>query len=351
MSADARMRFAPLAALFLAGIALVVFKLCAFGVAPNSDYYSYLETAAFFRGEAGAQVFPNRILKPLEPLMIAAEESVLSPEHAFVVQIVFFYFLLLGACYFFGRAFGFSRAESALAGLFIGGSYPVLRYGLDLYTETGALFFYILALTLTLLYLRAPARRILYANIAVVTIGALWKEYSIVAGAVFGFAILFHPQLSWRARFAALAAYAGIFLAINLAWQAYVYRVYDYSYFSFYAEDGAPGYYEFTFKNVAKSLAALLGLAWLLVPFGLARWRALEAWQRRFFMFAIPLSAMAFLWGFVSSRLYFVIAPAFVLLALLSLARVRSPLARSALVALVLAANLAWLALSFRITL
>jgi hypothetical protein len=352
MTRERLTRFGPLAVLFLIGFALVVFKLGYLWVAPNSDYYTYLQTAEALRGEPGIIAAPIRILKPLEPLMTAAEESVLAPRWAFIFQIVFFYFLLLGASYYFARMFGFSRRDSVLAGLLVGGSYPVLRYGLDLYTETGAVFFYVSSLALTLGYLRAPSRKLLLANAAVITLGTLWKEYSIVSGVIFGFAILFHPQLSWRARFSALAAYAGIFLAVNLAWQAYVYHAYHYSYLSFYKEDGAPGFaWQYTVKNVTKSLAALLGLAWLLVPWGLARWRALEAWQRRFFVLAIPASAMAFLWGFVSSRLYFVIAPPFILLALLGLERIPSRPLRYAFIALVLAADLVWLVLSFRIKL
>jgi 4-amino-4-deoxy-L-arabinose transferase-like glycosyltransferase len=59
-------------------------------------------------------------------------------------------------------------------------SYPLLRYGVDLYTETGALFFYVLSFLITLWYLKRPSVKLIIANGLVISIGFLWKEYTIV---------------------------------------------------------------------------------------------------------------------------------------------------------------------------
>ncbi|MEJ0053539.1 MAG: glycosyltransferase family 39 protein [bacterium] len=334
----------PLVCVLIIGAGLAVFKLDAAGLTLNSDYASYLETAELFRGAPDAAANPGRILKPLAPLSVAALETALPPGTAFLVQVVVFYFLLIAACYALGRAFGFAAKESALLALLLGASYPVLRYGVDLYTETGALFFCVLSFALTLRYLRAPGWRVLLINSAVITLGFLWKEYSAVAALAFGLAILAHPALSWRERFRDLFVYVGVFAVVNLAWEIFVYTRYHYTYLSWYHQAGEAGFKtEFTAFNIAKSLAALLGLGWLLVPFGLARVRGLAVWQKRFLLIAIPASCMAFFWGYVSSRLFFIIAPAFALIAVLALSRVRHPAVRYGLVCAVLAGNVAWL--------
>jgi len=341
------MSLLPILLILCVGAGLAAFKLYTVGLTPNGDYEGYLETAQLFRGVPGASVLPGRILKPLNPLVVAVEENMMTPETAFLAQVIVFYFLFLIVCYAFGRAFGLSKKESMLLTLMLGASYPILKYGIDLYTETGALFFYISSLILTLWYLRAPSMRIVLANAAIVTVGFLWKEYSAVSAIIFGFAILFHPELSWRARIKDLATFAGIFIAINLLWQAYIYFTYHYTYLSWYTTAGASGFKsQFTVKNLVKSTGAILGLAWLLVPWGILRFPSLAWWQKRFLAIAIPASLIAFLWGNVSSRLFFVMAPVFALFALLTLQRIQSPYVRYSVFALILVGNVVWLVLS-----
>lgn len=172
----------PLLLVLCIGAGLATFKIHTVGFSPNSDYDGYLETAQLFRAVPGAIALPGRILKPLNPLVVGAEESVMTPATAFATQVIVFYFLFLLACYFLGRAFGLTQVQSAFLALLLGGSYPALKYGIDLYTETGAWFFYIASLALTLRYLRAPTPRLVLMNTAVITVGFLWKEYSIRVG-------------------------------------------------------------------------------------------------------------------------------------------------------------------------
>lgn len=343
-------RLLPILFLLCIGTGLASFKMHAVGLTPNGDYEGYLETAQLFRGVSGATILPGRILKPLAPLVVAVGENVMTPEGAFLAQVIVFYFLFLIACYAFGRAFGLAKKESVLLSLILGASYPVLKYGIDLYTETGAWFFYIFSLVLTLGYLRAPSWRILLANTAILTIGFLWKEYSAVSAIIFGLAIFFHPELPWRTRLEHFAVCVGIFAVVNLVWQAFVYLQYHYTYLSWYRVAGASGFKsQFTIKNLVKSTGALLGLAWLLVPSGLFQFPNLARWQKQFFCITIPASLMAFLWGNVSSRLFFVMAPAFALFAILALANMKNPYLRYSIFFLILAGNMVWLVLSGRI--
>jgi len=340
-------RLAPVLLILCIGAGLAAFKFHTVGLTPNGDYDGYLETAQLFRGAPNATILPGRILKPLNPLIVAAEENILTPETAFLTQVVVFYFLFLIACYFFGRAFGFAKKESVLLTLVLGASYPVLKYGVDLYTETGALFFYISSLALTLWYMRAPSKRLVFVNALVLTIGFLWKEYSAVSVLIFGLAILFHPGLSRRIKFEDLAILGSIFFVVNFAWQVVVYFQYHYSYLSWYQTAGASGFKsQFTIKNIVKSVGALLGLAWLLVPFGMLHFKNLAEWQKRFLILTIPVSFVAFLWGNVSSRLFFVMAPAFALFAILALSKIKNLSIRYCILFLILAGNIVWLVLS-----
>jgi len=344
-------RLLPVLLILCIGAGLAAFKLHTVGLTPNGDYDGYLETAQLFRGAPNAPILPGRILKPLNPLVVALEENVMSPETAFLAQVVVFYFLFLIVCYFFGRAFGFEKKESVLLTLILGASYPILKYGVDLYTETGALFFYVLSLALTLWYMRVPSKRIVLVNALVLTIGFLWKEYSAVSALIFGLAILFHTGLSRRIKFEDLAILGGIFFVVNFAWQVVVYLQYHYTYLSWYQTAGASGFKsQFTIKNIVKSVGALLGLAWLLVPFGMLHFKNLTAWQKQFFILSIPVSCVAFLWGNVSSRLFFVIAPAFALFAILALSRMKNFYVRYSILFFILIGNIVWLILSGRMT-
>jgi hypothetical protein len=149
-----------------------------------------------------------------------------------------------------------------------------------------------------------------------------------------------------------VAAYAAIFLAIHIPLQIYVFLQYDYTYFSWYMSNAPAGVQagEFTLRTITKSTAALLGLAWLLVPLGLVRFKAFELWQKRFFQTALIPPFMGYVWGYISSRLLYVMAPPFLLVAGMGLAG-WSKTTQIIFVAIAAAANIAWLFLSYRIVL
>jgi hypothetical protein len=72
-------------------------------------------------------------------------------------------------------------------------------------------------------------------------------------------------------------------------------------------------------RNLVKSFGALLGLAWLLVPLGAKHVKALAPYKKRFIAFALIPPFIAPLWGHVGSRIYYPIAPVFLLLAVIGL--------------------------------
>ncbi len=325
-------------------------KLSLFGVTDSSDYREYIALAQYISGDASAQVSPHRFLKPLNPALVALLATVTDYQSAFLFQALFFYIALVLAIFYYSYEFFEDVFPATLIAAYVALSYPILKYGVDILTETGALSFYVWSLLLTLKYLKAPSWRLLLANAAVVTIGFMWKEYVIVAALIFGITILFHSSVPQRVKVQHILAYIGIFIAVHVPLQVYVYLHYGYSYLSWYSEGvhGAIKQNEFTLHNILKSTAALLGLLWLVVPFGLARYPQLTAWQKRFWQVGVLPPFIAYAWGYISSRLLFVMAPPFLLVAGMGM-RDWKKSTQLTLVVLASILNIAWLFLSYRV--
>lgn len=341
--------------LLVLGSAAAFLKLEYLGTTKSSDYETYLMTAEYLSGERipvpGDISIPQRLLKPAYPAYLAVTSRVVDAHTAALAQAVFFYFLFIIAMYFLAREFLEDTFLAMLTTALSVFSYPVLKYGLDVYTETGSWFTYALSLWLTLLFLKRPSSALFAANVLVITLGFLWKEYVIVAAIVFGLALVFHSALSVRAKLLSIGAYAAIFLAVHVPWQLYVFHVFDFSYVDWYLQGGADGFgYEFTLKNILKSTAALLGVMWLLVPFGFSKLRSETGTTRLFAYLSTSVPLIGYAWGFISSRLLYVIAPPMLLLAALGM---RGWARRSQILLVVLAVltNVGWLVLSYRVSL
>lgn len=327
--------------LFIVCSIAVVFRFGYIELTPNSDYHSYIATAQVFAGLEAPEV-PARILKPLAPALVAVGAPYFGFRASFLGEVALLYFAFAFAFYFLAFSFFKEQRLALIATLFSILSYPLLRYGLDLYTETGALFFYVLALGLTFKYLETPSRRTLV--LASITIGAglLWKEYVVVNGLILGILLLLEATCS-REKIKNLFILGVLSLGPSLLVQLWVYQTFGYTYVDWYLTGGVGGFAtEFTLFNLTKSLAALLGLAWLLVPVGLTKWTSLTPTQRRFLSIAIPPTLLGFCWGFVSSRLFYVMAPSWILIATIGLSSLPRKI-QHGLIATVLIANILWL--------
>lgn len=327
-------------------------KLHYFGTTESSDYIEYVATAHAFAGETPlSEAPPNRVLKPLAPLLIAALIPFFGDHDATLLQSLVFYLALVVLMYLFAYEFLGDHYLAFLATLMVSLSYPMLKYGVDIFTETGAICFYTLSLLLTLRILRTPRPSLIFINAAVIAVGFLWKEYSIVAGVVFGLVLLFHPTLSRAEKWKYVVAFGAIGALITIPWQVFVALKYHYWYGSWYHSNAGPGFArEFTLKNVLKSIAAVLGLAWLLVPLGFRKRAALDLPQRRFLQFSTWPPFMALAWGYISSRLFYVMAPPFLMLGMHGM-RQWSRRSQTIATALIIVANITWLFFSYSIKL
>lgn len=341
-----------LSLLLLIGACLVFAKLVLTPLYIQGDYQSYLSAAQYLNGTGPLTAEATyRMLKPLPILVISGLAPLMGYLNATVVQAVAFYFALAVAMYFFAYEFFQDRYLAAYAALAVMTSYPVLKYGVDVLTESGALFFFVLSLWLTLHFTKAPSQRLLLWNALVITIGFLWKEYSIVAAIVFGLVILSHTLLTLKQKAQYVLMYAAVFLVVHVPWQWYMAAHFHYSYISWYHQGGSLGYAtQYTVTNVVKALAALLGFLWVFAPNGFKKIHELDTPKKQFLTIALPVPLMSFAWGYVTSRLLYVMAPPLVIVSVLGIRDLRREY-QYIILAITIAINLIWLFLSYSITL
>ena len=308
-------------------LAIIAFflKINFVSLTPTSDYTTYIETAKFFSGTSESNIYDYRILKPLQPLVTAFLNIFTKNfDQAFMFQVFIFYLLITVVSVVFFREFfnrdRFLTAAGAAMFLF---SFPMLGFGLNLFTETGGWFFYLLALFLTLKFLKKPSEKLVWVNSIVSTLGFLYKEYSIVGYIIANLAIFFAPNLEKEKRIKYFAILNGVFIAVNIFWQAIVYLKYGYTYFDWYIEGGltgAPAVYNFWF--IKRSFFAILLLGWAFVPAALLSINKLDSINKKFLYLLITVPFICLLWGGVSSRLFYVTAPGLIILSILGIDRV-----------------------------
>lgn len=306
----------------------------------SSDTVGYAETADLLLG-ADVGVNGARYLKPLAPTVVAGFALLgLDTTTGVLVQSVLLYFALAGAVYWFGFLLFRSRSAGFVMAILIATSFPILKYGLDYLTETGAWTLYFLSLVGMIKWYRTPTAPWLWFICATLLAGVMWKEYAVLAGLTFFFLVCFHPTESLRAKFHALVQSAALICVPWAIWQHHVFTTYNYSYLDWMTVGAAPEAYAtmYTIPAVVKSLFVLLGIGWLYVYLG-ARLLRQQTATVQFFVKIMLLPAFGFLlWGYVSSRLFFALVPLAAILAtvgVMSRSRTRTRVAMVVLFAVV----------------
>jgi hypothetical protein len=220
--------------------------------------------------------------------------------------------------WYFMRVFFRDNHAALLGALLLLSAYPVLKYGLDTYTDLGSWVFYLGALLGIIVYAETPTHRNVLLTAIVIAIGLLWKEYSVLAGATLGLMILVQPRLTFAERALQIGMLGSIVALVFGIAQYIVYVQFHFSYLDWYrigARGASSALSEHSPWFMGKSLFAVFLLGWIPVLASLRAFPLLSIVRRRFILCtAFPLLA-AFLWGYVSSRLYFVFAPVAALLA------------------------------------
>jgi len=337
-----------LGVLFLLASVFAFVRLTFVPLVLSTDGDTYMQTAQYLAGEGDA-TYPERLLKPLGPLSIALFATFFDHDYyfSFLVLNVLLYFLFGVVAWLFVRTFFRDDRAAFLGALLLISSYPVLKYGLDTYTDLGSWMLSVAALLGVIVYVQTPTRRNVVLTALVIVVGLLWKEYSLLAGATFGLVILTQQGLTARERLLHLGILGGIVMVVFGAAQYAVYTQFHFSYLDWY-RIGARGtnaaISEHNLWFMGKSMFAVFLLGWIPALFGLRAFPSLSTPQRRILLCVAPPLFVAFLWGYVSSRLYFVFAPTLVLLAAHGLLTyIKSKRYQVITVLIIVFGNVAWL--------
>lgn len=286
----------------------------------QGDTESYIMATRLIGGESVEEIPYHRILKPLAPatVLMISKLTHISIFNAMLVQAIIFYLALAVAIYYLLKLFFKDRFLSFVGAVLYISAYPMLKSGISMLTETGAWFFYVIALIFVFLYYLKPAKKYFIGAVLLIVIGFLWKEYSVLAAALLFFAIVFHPKLTKKDKAITIAQYALLGLLLFLPWQIIVYYKFNYTYFSWYTSPARYTLSEILFYG-SKSLFAVFLLGWILVIIGTKQWPKLNPEQRFILKGLLSVSLMMFLWGSMDSRLYYVIAVPLTILATMGL--------------------------------
>lgn len=291
--------------------AVFVAKLVYLPLDYHGDYISYENTAQYIGGDS-SEVSAARMLKPLGPLAVALVAQIgISYKTSFLVVLYLFFIALVIASFALYRNFFQNERRALFATIITIVTYPMIRYGLDAYTETGAWFFYLAGLWSTLLFIKRPSMKLLLLNAAIASLGFLWKEYSVLHVAVFGLMTLFSKDLPFYRKLRYVLFFTAIVVGISAVWQSVVYQIWHYTYFSWYAKAGASsfGLPDYSLLSIGKSLFALLLIGWAYVLFAWNKISKLAHREKLFFALITILPCIVFAWGAVSSRLFYVLIP------------------------------------------
>jgi len=295
--------------IFLACVVFGTLKVLILPFRYNTDFHTYIETSKLLSGDDTDEIFGFRILKPLEPAITAIMSPVFGHELSFYLLVIICFGLMgIAAYYLFRELSDHSSPITWISWTILMTSYPLVKYGLDSYTETGAWFLYILGLYLTYLFYKSPSIKLALINTLIFCLGFFWKEYAAINVLIFAI-LLIASNSSWKDKIKFATLSGGLFLVINGFYQLYVYKSSGYSYLD-WLNTGAEGYAsEFTIFYILKSLFALLLISWIFVPIGIYKLFNVSKSLKIYLVTGFTCSLAFLLWGYVSSRLYFVAVP------------------------------------------
>lgn len=297
-------------------LCLVVFNIIFINFSPRlttpfaTDSEQYMETAKYFRG-LEAEVYPQRLLKPLVPFLAAALSYVFGFNSSFLIVNSLLY-LLIGFLVFKIIKVMFNDDRQALVGslLFVF-AYPMLEYGIAFMTDLAGWFFFVWSVYLTLLFIKKPSNGLVVANGLVSVLGSFAKESGGMGAVFFGLCVLFiHKDALWN-KIKLIAIFSVSFLALFLPWQAFVYYKFHYTYYTWFAFNWAASpqsqYAKEIIRIVVKSLGATFLLGWPFVLLGALRWKEIVSENRKIILALILPSVAFFSHPAVSSRLFYIV--------------------------------------------
>lgn len=285
----------------------------------RGDTPEYIETARWLAGDKTAEVFPERVLKPLSlTLPMLFEKFGWLGEHGLQFQNIIFYFLSIVLLFDLVLALTLNRKQAVFAVVLFITAWPFLNNALSYLTDMAGWFFYLLAVWL-IIKLHQANKMLLIRHAAmlgfVTGIGFLFKESAVAAGFFyFGYLLFVNKEIISK-RIASLIVFGLAFFLPVIISSIWAYRLSGYTFLDWYVKTWSNPFY-YTALNVFLNIGITFLLAWFFVLWGvIAEWKEKNRERLRWFLAFLLPSLCSFIWSFPGARILYIAFPLLVLLA------------------------------------
>jgi hypothetical protein len=312
----------------LNAVVLLVFFVPRFDDSETSDTPHYVSSIEYIAGNNQAQLWPNRLLKPMPILIGAVISPIFGAKNSLVAQNVFFYFLSAFLIFFLIYHLYHNEKQAFYGTVLFVGAYPMLAYGLAPLTDSPGWFFYLLSVFISLKFIEKPHFKTVLLSGFAAGFGMLFKE-NVAAAPIFFFALIFiASKLSFKEKIKYLAIYGLAFSIFPLINSIIMYKLYSYSYLDWLGYNGVGGegrsniLYMVTPLRILIEIARVLLVGWIFVLLGILKEFTLKNKERIKILVSFILASLsAFLWVYPHNRILFIAFPPLVLLGSFGLLR------------------------------
>ncbi|MBI2450076.1 MAG: glycosyltransferase family 39 protein [Candidatus Nealsonbacteria bacterium] len=289
-----------------------------FGPQKYGDTGENIALINWLQGEGG-QAEMARILRPLGPFLALPFEF-LGEGAGLVVQNIFFYLLCAFLVFKIVEIIYHDKKQAFFASLFFVTATPVIESGLAYLTDTGAWFFYLFSIFLTLLYFKRREDWLITVNALISGLAVLIKENGGLGILFFGLMIFLSKEFSAKEKIKKLIYFGTLFLIPTIVIQVFVYHYFNYTSLDWYLRNPPGSRGESIFLSLLRyfgQLFRILGILWIFIFMGITKeWRE-RNWERiKIYLALLPASFSFFVWSTTgSARAVFIFAPLGILLA------------------------------------
>ncbi|MCX6760668.1 MAG: glycosyltransferase family 39 protein [Candidatus Nealsonbacteria bacterium] len=284
----------------------------------HTDTAQYISTIKNISGDRGAELFQNRILKPMPIFISVLLSPVFGEKNSLIIQNLVFYFLSVFLIFLLIYRLYKNEKQAFYGTVLYIGAYPMLAYGLAALTDLSGWFFYILSILISLNFIEKPNLKTAFLAGSIAGLGILFKENMAAAPIFFASILFLTTNLSVKDKLKHILIYGIPFAIIILVNSIIIYKLYSYSYLDWYmAQFNHPqeGFFAYTPLRIAIEMIRVLLVGWVFVLLGIKKELIAKNKERMKVLAALILPSLSFfLWAYPHNRIAYIAAPLLVLL-------------------------------------
>lgn len=287
----------------------------------GGDSLTYKEAIDVISGQQPSALFiPNRILTTFLPLELIFLSSKFFGNIKLGWILLNLLLYLISSIFFYKIILYISKKEKIafISALFFSSNYAMFSFGLNYLMDIGGWAFYIFSIYFTTKYVYTDEKKDILKASLLVGVGALFKEYALLASVPIGVVIF------WQNRKSFLGFVKNIWLPIVLSSiplsliYAYVYYKFNYTYLDWLGSNEITYVYSSRIIEYVKAFGSLLNLLGVLFILGL--YVFIKDWDKidnkvKLITVSIFLSFMpVFFWPAITQRILFISVPAVIVI-------------------------------------